>query len=104
MKYTSDMNEAVKECLDSGWRPDSEVVVAIIDELSRLQSERRWIPVSEKLPDHPNWVMAYNPIANQGDCCPAFYRDGQWYFELGEVWDYNLPISWRPLPTAPEEG
>jgi hypothetical protein len=81
-------------------RPIEDALNKRIAELEAQQP--RWIPVSERLPELPNWVIAYNPISNSGDPCPAFYRDGKWYFELGEEWDMNKPTHWRPLPAPPE--
>ena len=67
------------------------------DRIEALEAERRWIPVSERLP---------NPDANvlvKGGC--AYYIDEKWWSMMGD--SAHRPIMWEvthwmPLPTPPE--
>ena len=36
--------------LDGGWKLDKTFIVALLDELDRLQQASRWIPVAERKP------------------------------------------------------
>lgn len=72
-------------------------VIALLDELERLQSENRWIPVSERLPDVKGEYLCYL----KPDMFTCFF---------GDSWDGNLafrsviqPTHWRPLPLSPSE-
>jgi len=83
----------------------------VADELSRLQSEARWIQVSEREPDLPQHGVPrliecvdingvyWSPV--------VFTYDKEYNFNDGERW-YILPNivmkQWRFLPTPPTEG
>ena len=73
------------------------------DEIERLREERRWIPVSERLPDEDEPVLWHGP----GDTfCRAVVGkvDGH-SIDWGS--DLNMDIArnfthWQPLPPPPE--
>ena len=63
------------------------VIAALLDEIERLQSERRWIPVS-KPPEHNNSVLLADfDSAEKYECgIPAtvgFYFRGEWRLPTG---------------------
>jgi hypothetical protein len=64
----------------------------------RLQSEARWIPVSERLPEKDVPVLgtfAGKPAVDT--CC---FGEGKWWQLSHEI----LVTHWKPLPTPPTEG
>ena len=81
---------------------DSDDIDALLDEIERLQEANRWIPVSERLPEHPNWVIVNDEA---GNVFPAVYKkDEGWTDDLLDTYNEEYPkiISWRPLPQPPE--
>lgn len=73
-----------------------------IDEIERLQAERRWIPVTERLPEGNNYVMVYSPKA--GKACYGFYakETGRWILDRGHWGNDETVTHWQPLPEGPE--
>lgn len=67
--------------------------------IAELESERRWIPVAEKLPEHCVTVLSYNGVAIGTDFYDEVFET--WYSDL----DRPLPMvtHWRPLPDPPQE-
>ena len=70
----------------------------------REQEERRWIPVTERLPEPGERVLA-----TDGGFVGEFYinKRGQW--KRYNVNDYSLLMAldilfWMPLPEPPKEG
>ena len=77
-------------------------------ELARLKAERRWIPVSERLPlpakkadgymsDSSELVHVYPPPRNDRGVCYLHYL-GKWSCSA----EVNV-THWMPLPPPPEE-
>jgi hypothetical protein len=73
-------------------------------EIKRLRSERRWIPVSERLPEEGQEVLAWN---NGGQCEKPWqgcvlceHRNGEWR-EVEERDLYPGVTHWMPLPEPP---
>ena len=81
------------------------VDLEVAQELERLQSEARWIPVSERLPETEVDVL----VALKGYVDHGYYDGTEWrsntqldYSETPErLWDVT---HWMPLPTPPTEG
>ena len=69
-------------------------------ELARLQAERRWIPVSERLPEPYTHVLAATPTG---------YMEVDWRFSepiidcgLANFYSLDNVTHWMPLPQPPE--
>ena len=63
------------------------------------QLARRWIPVTERLPERGYYVLAYE----DGDILMASYADGNWVLrDMYEIIELK-PTHWMPLPSAPVE-
>ena len=63
----------------------------------REQEKRRWIPVTERLPDKPMKCLVYT---KRGECYGydiACYNQG-FYLQYANV------THWMPLPEPPKEG
>lgn len=75
----------------------------LIDEVKRLRAQ--WIPVSERLPEHNEWVIAYNPRVNGGRPIPATYyaKYEQWDDDSYNMWLSYPPTHWQEMPPAPGE-
>ncbi len=62
----------------------------------REQEERRWITVTERLPDEPMMCLVYTKPGGYGCCEITYYNEG---FYL-----HNANIThWMPLPKPPKE-
>jgi hypothetical protein len=65
------------------------VVMAAADEIEHLRSERRWVPVDERLPDQEQRVL----VVLNGEAKSA------WYYPPGK---FQPEIThWMPLPEPP---
>ena len=86
-RFLSDMDQLQKEN------------IALHAEVERLREERRWIPVSERLPDDEvNVICGYAHFKS----FPGFRRGFNWFDER----DSHLmfpPTHWQPLPAPPEK-
>lgn len=67
-------------------------------EPAEYELARRWIPVSERLPDAEKVVL----VAVNGSVGMAkLYSDG-WYWDMDEWHKPFTPKHWMPLPEPPE--
>lgn len=81
-----------------GFSGKTAVVQAVSDacvlavEALREQEERRWIPVTERLPEAGKHVLVYS----EDDGVSIVYNGGDSY-------SYALMTHWMPLPEPPKE-
>lgn len=72
----------------------------------REQEQRRWIPVSERLPNVFEGVLAYCP-KNRNTYLLYINARGEWHFfdktVVGALLDEAV-THWMPLPELPKEG
>jgi 2-polyprenyl-6-methoxyphenol hydroxylase-like FAD-dependent oxidoreductase len=67
------------------------------DEIERLRDERRWIPVSERLPEDETVVLAWSGKR----VAFGYMSDGQW---IDTLYGWVIPLGpshWMPLPAEP---
>ena len=70
--------------------------------IAELEAERRWIPVSERLPDNWKPVLTIDMSESTRVPVPAFYdpETSLWSTHLP---NYDLWVThWMPLPEPPE--
>ena len=84
--------------LDGGWKLDKTFIVALLDELDRLQQASRWIPVSERLPEDTTYVLVKDRFA---PVAIGWYDGKRWYDTRSEDIETEA-THWKPLPTPPE--
>lgn len=68
--------------------------------IAELEAERRWIPVSERLPEDGREVLVYE----KGFIFLICRQNGKWVNDdSGAYWlDLDNPTYWMPLPELPE--
>lgn len=70
--------------------------------IAELEAERRWIPVSERLPEEDKRVVLYS----HGVMAVGWgrYELDIWYWECwDDKWSsWDTPTHWMPLPEPPE--
>ena len=76
---------------------ENESLAKSVNEASEIL-RRRWIPVTERLPEH-GWYLAYGPTIKM---------EVLHFHSAGEVWSsewyYNIEVThWMPLPEPPKE-
>ncbi len=99
------MDDEIKDILINMHDPDFEEKERVWKYIERLRAERRWIPVSERLPEDGQRVLSYDPRICEDDwiACVAF-TGGKFVGESGygpPMYDYE-PTHWMPLPEPPE--
>lgn len=76
-------------------------ISAIETENENLKRERRWIPVTERLPEPFETVLVcYQREGRYGTSC------GHYYLDRGTtIWKASgiIPTHWMPLPEPPKE-
>lgn len=106
MKYTK---ERIAE-LRKSWRPNKgypvrgETLIDMLDEIERLQSENRWIPVSERLPEDNTLVIAVHKFGDSQNVFPSWFRNSKFHYQAEMIYECEDPVThWRPLPQPPEK-
>lgn len=103
MKYSKELHERVRQNLRMFDYPrfDDGDIDCLLDEIERLQAERRWTPVSERLPEKPVTVLA---ISEQKVKFFGSYVNGWW--DMNPLYlapTCKIITHWMPLPEPPSE-
>lgn len=109
MKYSKELHDALRHDLQEDIDSDAVFTFAafecLLDEIDRLNAERRWIPVSERLPEVNSHVlvsMLVNDAIVDGETAQIIessgYNGEKFVCFMGE-----FVTHWMPLPEPPEE-
>jgi hypothetical protein len=103
---TGEVNEMSAASRGSVANEQAEVLAKGIADIIRIAAEPDWIPVSERLPEEGQEVLAWN---GGGQCLKPWqghvlceYRNGEWR-ESQESDLYPSITYWMPLPAPPSE-
>jgi len=86
---------------------NTQRIMDAVNNLPPAQPEQQWIPVSERLPETEEFVLAslsgkYRNIAFEHACEIADYADGEWcvyaYPHMSAEKCEELIEAWMPLP------
>lgn len=89
--------------IDAIFGRSHEIIKMRISNLQSAESEQRWIPCSERLPE--KWGDYLVTIKWKGVESGNVYTEIHTavYDERAKEWDYTDVIAWMPLPDAYEE-
>ncbi len=76
----------------------------LLKRLPSVQSEQRWIPKSEKLPEDDTRVLVTIQVGDREPVVRSgyYFRDGHFHIDNGDCWnasDKELK-AWMPLPPS----
>lgn len=74
----------------------------VLEEAMKLMQDREWIPVSERLPERVDVVLAYDNELEVNVFAYYFHPDKQWC-DMNARGDKLKVTHWQPLPPAPTE-
>lgn len=101
-KLDSDFASAVQEAADAleELSRENESLAKSVNEASKIL-RKRWIPVTERLPEAGERVLCY--------CRANIYEvmkmrtDGDWVYDTNHVYMHSFVTHWMPLPRLPKE-
>lgn len=100
-------NEIINGLLDRADRVEDQSAGRIMKRAAKhieeLERKHRWIPVTERLPDHGETVLVFG--RNGGiytAYCSRKNQDAYWH-KLNAKNHYCNPTHWMPLPKPPRE-
>jgi hypothetical protein len=94
------MDDEIKDILISMADPDFEEKERVWNYIQRLRAERRWIPVSERLPEPDSDGLAEAVLVVTDSGVRVGRYGDRWHFGIGQACDE--PTHWMPLPEPPE--
>jgi len=98
--------EAYYEYVMTQWgmysNPDDEIWQGFLksDEYKAISEADEWIPVSERLPEKHDIVLAYH---RKGDMLCEAIHGGIWTSAVNRFDSTNLVTHWRELPQPPKQ-
>ena len=99
------------DALKAYWQPDhdrefsADYFIHTIDVAPTIETEQKWIPVTERLPETPGeYMVAYHPCYS--DSVQDEIKVGLDSFRGKTAWakkKYQRVTHWMPLPEMPKE-
>lgn len=75
-------------------------VEVLVRTIAEMTEERRWIPVTERLPEKRKWVLC-RCEANIIEVLR--WENNEWYHDPMHVYYPSFVTYWQPLPEPPKE-
>ena len=107
-KLDADFADAVQQAADaieemqSAERKFLHIISDLESQIDQLKRERKWIPVTERLPEDGQDILAVHIYCGEVRIVPANYDRGVWYdCVFNRVADHIT--HWMPLPESPKE-
>ena len=89
------LRDKADRAADPSW---GRMMKAAADRLEKLEEEKRWIPVEERMPDDGIIVL----LSDGHHCDSGLYDADGDYFEIDHAFiDPNGVTQWKPFPEAP---
>ena len=102
------IEELEAELKDERHRHDRYVdfELAQAKELEQMRAERRWIPVTERLPEHSDGhVLVTDGEQVKISCRNACYQTANGEIRCAQGYGSGMPVThWMPMPEAAKEG
>ena len=97
------MTDELKSCPDGGHCQNEYLVDELRAEISALQAQTRWIPVSERLPMDID--EQYLTLSTNSEVFIMFWNE-YWYSPFDENGDESCinVTHWMQLPIPPRDG
>lgn len=78
-----------------------DAVVTTVREIPSAEPERKWIPVTEALPEkHQRVLVTIKRIDGEMRVRSGNYFDDYFWIDNGDYWKCNEVLAWMPLPEA----
>ena len=107
LRYAASYDEriVIQDCKEAADANDeltreNESLAKSVNEASEIL-RRRWIPVTERLPEDGSDILAVLSYCGEVRIIPANYDRGVWYDCIFNRVAEHI-THWMPLPTAPE--
>ena len=84
-----------------GYLWECEQVINVVKALPSVEPERKWIPVTERLPEYGERVLTTTEAGNRGKKVRSgTYTKSLFQCDNGDVWTVTDKevIAWMPLP------
>lgn len=105
----ADIEKTIKALKD--WKNDplamnAEIDPCLVDDalsvIEQMGQERRWIPVSERLPDDGSDILVYCDDGEESRIVACNYDNGVWFDCIFcQVTVFKHITHWMPLPQPP---
>ena len=76
-----------------------EEIIYAINDLPSAEPERKWIPMTERLPEkHQRVLVTIKRTGGEMRVRSGNYFDDYFWIDNGDCWKCNEVLAWMPLP------